>query len=484
MDVEDIPPGENFAQTINSRIAECAAFLVIIGPRWMDILRARSKEPQEDFVCSEIETALKRKAPIIPVLVGGTSMAELTDLPERVQELALHQAVELRDSTFKEDCTRLTNSLMQIPGVESPHFLGVKTRKQFGSWIVGTGILATVVLFLSYFAAGPWNSYRTNRAKLHQLLASAQAQADQADYETAFKTYQRVLDSDPANRIALERQVDVAMRWVRDFHVIAGEDQKAEDIAGPKLAGVISVLEAGLGRTDGVGARAADILSHLGWAHWLNQHIAYKEFGSAAENDLRRALRIDPANVFANAMLGNWLLQTGGDLREAVHHFDLALKTNKERALVREMQLGGMIYNDKPGVRQQLIKVANQMRLNAEPIPEEYGQRILSETFDPAVNTREALTETLSAVPPDQAWATYLWLANQNPQWREGKAAQVRSEFIHANVLELDGKQAEALALLRSIQKKLNEQGVNGRIADHVSAAIKRLSPLVTSAKS
>ena len=35
---------------------------------------------------------------------------------------------------------------------------------------------------------------------------------------------------------------------------------------------LIAILDAGLARTKG--AAAADVQSHLGWAHWLNQHIA------------------------------------------------------------------------------------------------------------------------------------------------------------------------------------------------------------------
>ena len=100
------------------------------------------------------------------------------------------------------------------------------------------------------------------------------------------------------------------MRWLENFHVIAGEGQKAEDIAGPALASIQPVLDAALARTNGRGSRAADLLAHMGWTHWLNQRLAQKEFGSAAERDLRHALSIDPSNVFALSMLGNWLLQT------------------------------------------------------------------------------------------------------------------------------------------------------------------------------
>ncbi len=101
------------------------------------------------------------------------------------------------------------------------------------------------------------------------------------------------------------------MEWAENFHVLAAEGQKSEDLAAPRLRQILSTLEAGLARTNGQGTSAADILAHLGWAHWLNQKIAYQEFGSAAEQGMRKALTLEPSSVYANAMLGNWLLQTG-----------------------------------------------------------------------------------------------------------------------------------------------------------------------------
>lgn len=236
----------------------------------------------------------------------------------------------------------------------------------------------------------------------------------------------------------------------------------------------MAVLDAGLARTSGRGERAADILAHLGWAHWLNQHIAQKEFGPAAERDLRRALTLDPSNVYANSMLGNWLLQTHGSFDEALRLFDVAMKTNKQRPLVREMQLGGMIYNESPGVRPQLIRVANQMRINSEPMSDDSKQRILS-NYSPG-NSREELMETLSAVPPDDAWATFLWLDGQQSAASDVEAQRIRREFVHASILEIAGKSAEAIGMFRTLRDELKREAYTGRISDHVATSIKRLS--------
>ncbi|WP_263382586.1 hypothetical protein [Granulicella arctica] len=76
-------------------------------------------------------------------------------------------------------------------------------------------------------------------------------------------------------------------------------------------------------------------------------------------------------------MLGNWLLQTGGSVVQANHHFAAALATGKERPLVRSMQLGGLVGYEEPGARGAIIQAANAMREGAEPITDDEKRRIV-----------------------------------------------------------------------------------------------------------
>jgi tetratricopeptide (TPR) repeat protein len=403
-------------------------------------------------------------------------MAQLTDLPENLAELPLHQAAELRDDTFKEDCVRLANALSVHPGLETQP-LRRSARKRRIAWLAASAALLPSLLgILTFLGIGPLGDYQAQKTRVHELLNTAQTQMNQAEYEPAFNTYEAALKLRPGDRAAMNRQVDAAMLWLQNFHVIIGEGQKAEDLAGPPLSQMMSALDAGLARSGGHGERAADILAHLGWAHWLNEHIAEKEFGPAAEQDFHRALSIDPANVYANAMLGNWLLQKHGSLDQAMHHFDIALKTNKQKELVRQMELGGMIYDDDPGVRSELIRVANHMRINSEPMDDSYKHRILS-NYSPT-NSREELTETLSAVPPSDAWATFLWLDDRQATGGEREEQRIQHDFIQASIREIAGKSSEALALFKTLDGELRRKGYSGRLSDHVAIAIKRLSRL------
>jgi hypothetical protein len=468
VDVEDIRPGQNFARTLDERIADSVALLAIIGPKWAEILRQRSKEGHTDYVCHEIETALARKTTIIPVLVGGATMSQLTDLPESLEELAFYQAAELRDSTFKEDCNRLANELKLRAKIE-PQPPGKRARSKWNVSIIA--VLTAGLLLLLALGFISWRKYHARQIQVQQILNTAQTQTGLGEYESSFKSYGDAVKTDPANRTLMDRQADAGMLWLRNFHVLIGEGQNATGVAGPPLAAIISVLEAALSRTDGHGSRAADILAHLGWAHSLNWHIAEKDFGPAAEEDLRRSVSLDPSNVYGNAMLGNWLMQTNGDVREAVQHFDVAIRSNKERAWVRTMQLGGMEYNER--TLQELIRVVNEMRINTEPISPSDRHRVLSNySF---ANSMDDLRKTLSAVSPDDAWATFEWLDKQE-QTQDSESEKIHGEFIHANILDLGGRHSEALAMFLELQREMKSKDYSPLITREVDAAVKRLS--------
>jgi hypothetical protein len=108
MDVEDIAPGQNFAQAIEQTLSKCDYLLVVIGPRWVQAIRERMASG-EDFVRHEIAAALSRGLTIIPVLVAGATMPAAADLPPELVDFARFQAVEIRDNRFDDDATRLVD---------------------------------------------------------------------------------------------------------------------------------------------------------------------------------------------------------------------------------------------------------------------------------------------------------------------------------------------------------------------------------------
>ena len=119
MDVDDIPPGADFAAHIGAKVGSCDALIAVIGKNW---LSARNGDGQlrlsdpSDFVGLELALALQRKILVIPVLVGGASMPKAEELRADVKALAQRNAVTLNDQDFQRDVDLLIKVLEKIPG--------------------------------------------------------------------------------------------------------------------------------------------------------------------------------------------------------------------------------------------------------------------------------------------------------------------------------------------------------------------------------
>ena len=71
----------------------------------------------DDFVRIEIEIALKRGIPVIPILLEGTRVPKAHRLPDGLKELALRNGIDIRHASFRDDMERLIRGLkgLQLP---------------------------------------------------------------------------------------------------------------------------------------------------------------------------------------------------------------------------------------------------------------------------------------------------------------------------------------------------------------------------------
>jgi len=108
MDIDDIPPGIDFRDVIDESVGQCRFFLAVIGPRWVN---ARLQHPG-DFVRLEIEAALKRGIPVVPLLVDGAVMPKPEELPESLRPLVYMNATSVRPGRqFATDIAQLVKGL-------------------------------------------------------------------------------------------------------------------------------------------------------------------------------------------------------------------------------------------------------------------------------------------------------------------------------------------------------------------------------------
>jgi hypothetical protein len=114
MDIDRIPPGEDFPTAIDRALDACVCMLVVIGPRWLSVADQRGERrllDNRDFVRTEVERALSRNMRVVPVLVGGARMPAASELPDRMTALARRQAFELSDRKWSADFAELVAHL-------------------------------------------------------------------------------------------------------------------------------------------------------------------------------------------------------------------------------------------------------------------------------------------------------------------------------------------------------------------------------------
>jgi hypothetical protein len=114
MDLE-MAPGIDFVDELSIQLGRCHAVLVLIGRDWIRLRDAQGRsrlENPEDLVRREIETALARTdVVVVPILIQGTVMPRMDQLPGTMQALARRNALELSDARWSFDVDRLANQL-------------------------------------------------------------------------------------------------------------------------------------------------------------------------------------------------------------------------------------------------------------------------------------------------------------------------------------------------------------------------------------
>jgi len=122
-DVDSIPLGQDFRGHLNAIVSECGVVLAIIGPRWTDAISKtgqRRLEDPDDFVRIELEAALARDIPVVPVLVAHAPIPLTSELPGSLASMVFRQSIEVRpDPDFHNDATRLVSALQVILGPDA-----------------------------------------------------------------------------------------------------------------------------------------------------------------------------------------------------------------------------------------------------------------------------------------------------------------------------------------------------------------------------
>jgi TIR domain len=132
LDAGVLRPGEDFEKAIRAELRDCAAFLVVIGKRWLEpepgSTRRRLDDPR-DLLRIEIATALARpKLPLIPVVVADAHMPKEEELPEDLRALHRHHAITFADADWDYNLEKLVQALQAALGTSAEALPTVDVR--------------------------------------------------------------------------------------------------------------------------------------------------------------------------------------------------------------------------------------------------------------------------------------------------------------------------------------------------------------------
>jgi len=120
MDIDDIGYGDDFVTAIDTALHQADVVLVVIGPRWLELLTARVRG--DDWVRHEVATALRMREPgaarqrplrVLPVLVGGAAPPPEAALPDELKALARVGMLKLDERALKASVNTLLEALQE-----------------------------------------------------------------------------------------------------------------------------------------------------------------------------------------------------------------------------------------------------------------------------------------------------------------------------------------------------------------------------------
>jgi TIR domain len=116
-DIDSLEPGLDFAEAIEHAVDSSEVLIAVIGKNWLtatDAAGQKRLENPDDYVRTEIATALKRNIRVIPLLIQGAAMPSASELPDDLAPLSRRNAFEIHDSSWRDDIRRLVTALERV----------------------------------------------------------------------------------------------------------------------------------------------------------------------------------------------------------------------------------------------------------------------------------------------------------------------------------------------------------------------------------
>lgn len=354
-----------------------------------------------------------------------------------------------RDSDFPDQCIACREPI-RVGATVCPH-CGTPQKhgrlKAFGDFVkwIG-GALAVISLLTGVLSLnGLYSDWRDKQEAVAEIVIAAQWLLETKGYQQSWDLYQQALELSPGSSTARSGQIELAMLWLRNIRVL-GDKETFTSIVDRLLP----ILHRGLATADN--KRSATLLAHVGWAYYL-KHRDIKAYKAEVNTAFQRALEFDPLNGYANAMYGYWLISYEDNLDDGVASFERALKTDIDRLWIRRLQMNSLaeesyrLYRRKPEILVRymdvLLRTANEMRKNNEPLPAERTRYNIIRNYGPSYSAGN-VEILVPLLPPKDYLETVIWLLAGEDKTESFKT-KLQTRYLIARLTEETGDKDSAL---------------------------------------
>jgi hypothetical protein len=380
--------------------------------------------------------------------------------------------VMIRSTPFDRIPPYLKAVTILNPAGDIPAEVAGEIRRMAPSWLRRSGfVIGTVVTAIAAGIFFVWSGFGSQAGQTAALVQAAQSFEAAGEYSAAWDKIREAgthLDQSPLTRLfhrslvtdVRSQQADIAVAWLD--HMRLREGEHFSDVVAPLLPS----LDEAIAATEG--QRKADLLAHRGWADFLRSRDSSQHM--TPETYYRQAIDIDPRNAYAHAMWGHWILWRHGKLDEAREHFNAALAGGRQRPYVREMQLIAMSLGRRDETEAELLRIAHEMAINNEPIPERARSDIRSIYYFSCGRASGSMERLLKSQP---AMAHIEVLRRLMLDINQSDTTTIPPQLCLARLEEQAGLREEALTTYRALQTRLSP---SSDLWAPTQAAVTRLS--------
>jgi hypothetical protein len=286
-----------------------------------------------------------------------------------------------------------------------------------------------------------FTNWQEKRDAISQTVKASKLRHKIGDLDRAWDLINEALDIDPTNREAQLIKIKLAMDWVDRIFICHDKKETVKELYRILFRGAAS----------GNKIEAADAMAHLAFLDWrcsgYGTRVISPPTKSKIEKQLKKALKVDKNNVYANTILGWVQFRLDKEKKEktinkTMHHFNIALKTNRDRKFVRRYQFALLLWKK---LYKEVIQLSNDLRINGEELDYRTYESILKifEKLWTSPNDKVLL----ASLTPKDLLDTYLWLEN-NVDFTETRWPY---RFVKIRLIENTGDAKRAVELYKNL---------------------------------